>query len=168
MLYSAQVHERLASLHHVAACNAHHALPARCAHWLLELHERLGDVIPMTHVGLASLLGVRRAGVTVALGKLDVCGAIRQRRGRIVVTDPTQLRAHACACPIGGGANTSLSGLLLDGDLAAENGPRDWVAREMRAHANEGRAGDSQWIRREATLRVCRSVLSQGQAILRQ
>lgn len=95
-----QTQMQLAGTQRIAACNARHVLPARCAHWLAQLHVRLGDVLPVTHEFLASVLGVRRAGVTVTLQALQASGIIRQRRGAIVVMDVQRLRESACSCPI--------------------------------------------------------------------
>ena len=95
-----QLQAELADAQHISACNARHLLPARCAHWLLKLRARVGDMLPLTHEFLASVLGVRRAGVTVTLQGLQQAGAIRQQRGSIVVTDAERLRQAACSCPI--------------------------------------------------------------------
>ena len=51
-------------------------------------HDRLdGDDLPLVHEFLALMLGVRRAGVTVALQELEAEGVIRAQRGRITVLD---------------------------------------------------------------------------------
>jgi CRP-like cAMP-binding protein len=64
--------------------------------WLLMANDRLdGDEIPLTHEFLSLMLGVRRAGVTVALNYLEHRGVIRLSRGRIVITDRTGLKASA-------------------------------------------------------------------------
>jgi len=97
---SQQLEARFVGLQHIAACNARHVLPGRCAHWLLTLQARLGDTLPVTHEFLASVLGVRRAGVTVTLQGLQRDGAIRQQRGSIAILDIERLRHAACSCPI--------------------------------------------------------------------
>lgn len=112
---------QLVSSQRIAACNARHVLPARCAHWLAQLQARLGDVLPVTHEFLASVLGVRRAGVTVTLQTLQTRGIIQQRRGSIVVTDVQRLRQAACSCPIQPDCATSplLRPPMVDPSLSA-------------------------------------------------
>ena len=82
-----------------AACNRLHSIEQRCARWLLMALDRLdGNVLPMTHEFLASMLGVRRAGVTEAVGDLDRSGLIRNHRGQVVIVDRAGLEAVACEC----------------------------------------------------------------------
>jgi CRP-like cAMP-binding protein len=60
----------------------------RVARWLLMHHDRLdADVVPLTHDGLANLLGVRRASVTEAIQRLEGEGAIRASRGTVSICD---------------------------------------------------------------------------------
>lgn len=95
---------RYALVHHgqvarTAACNGRHHTEQRLARWLLMAHDRAeGDDFPMTHEFLGMMLGVRRAGVTVAAGVLQRAGFIRYERGRIEVTDLPGLHAAACKC----------------------------------------------------------------------
>ena len=59
-------------------CNVRHELRQRLCRWLLLACERLDDsIIPLTHELLSMTLGVRRAGVTMALARLEekaLCG----------------------------------------------------------------------------------------------
>jgi CRP-like cAMP-binding protein len=82
-----------------AACNVKHLLEQRLARWLLEAHDRIdGDELPMTHEFLATMLGVRRAGITVAAGALQRAGFIRYEQGRIRIIDGPGLETAACEC----------------------------------------------------------------------
>lgn len=56
------------------------------------------DKVPLTHEYLALMLGVRRAGVTVALHELEGEKLIRAGRGMITVTDRPRLEARSCSC----------------------------------------------------------------------
>jgi CRP-like cAMP-binding protein len=81
------------------ACNRLHTVEARCARWLLMTHDRVSsDTFELTHEFLALMLGVRRAGVTVAMGTLQAARIVRYTRGRIVVLDRAQLEAASCGC----------------------------------------------------------------------
>ena len=82
-----------------SACNRAHGVQERCARWLLMTHDRTGgDEFPLTQEFLAAMLGVRRAGVTVAAGILQKAGLIRYSRGRITIVDRAGLEAASCAC----------------------------------------------------------------------
>jgi CRP-like cAMP-binding protein len=84
-----------------AACNRLHSVEQRCARWLLEASNRIGsDTMPMTQEFLATLLGVRRAGVSATASQLQRSGLIRYRRGRLSIVDRQALEAHACECYI--------------------------------------------------------------------
>lgn len=82
-----------------AVCNRIHSIDARCARWLLLCHDRMGaDEFLLTHAFLGEMLGVRRAGVTEAAGRLQQAGLIRYRRGRITIADRPGLEGAACEC----------------------------------------------------------------------
>jgi CRP-like cAMP-binding protein len=81
------------------ACNRLHTLEERCARWLLMTHDRVhGDAFDLTHEFLAIMLGVRRAGVTVAMGVLQAAGILRYTRGRVTVLDRSRLEEASCGC----------------------------------------------------------------------
>jgi CRP-like cAMP-binding protein len=77
-----------------AACNGRHTLPERLARWLLTAHDRASsDRLPLSHEFLSMMLGVRRAGVTVALGTLRAAGLIRNTHGQVSIIDRRGLEA---------------------------------------------------------------------------
>ena len=82
-----------------AACNRLHVVEARASRWLLMTHDRVeGDEFPLTQEFLAQMLGVRRAGVSMAAGTLARAGHIRYSRGRLVVRNRRGLESAACGC----------------------------------------------------------------------
>ena len=82
-----------------AACNRLHSIEQRLARWLLMAHDRMDALtMPMTHEFLASMLGVRRAGVTVTAGELQRSGLITYRQREVTIRDPEGLQALACEC----------------------------------------------------------------------
>lgn len=89
----------LAITSQTAACNRVHSLEQRCARWLLMASDRLDSpTMPMTHEFLASLLAVRRPGVTAVAGKLQRSGLISYHRGRLTIVDRDALEACSCEC----------------------------------------------------------------------
>jgi CRP-like cAMP-binding protein len=95
---------RYAQVHHgqvarTAACNGRHHTDQRLARWLLMAHDRSQvDEFPMTHEFLSMMLGVRRAGITVAAGQLQRAGFIHYERGCIEIADRPGLESVACEC----------------------------------------------------------------------
>ncbi len=82
-----------------AACNARHALPQRLARWLLLARDCAEtNELMLSHEFLSMMIGVRRAGVTVALSELKRNDIIASSRGRIVILDQKRLEASACEC----------------------------------------------------------------------
>jgi CRP-like cAMP-binding protein len=82
-----------------AACNRLHVIEQRCARWLLMSQDRVGrDRFDLTQEFLAEMLGVRRPGVTVAMGALEKAGLITHGRGNITVVDRAGLEKASCEC----------------------------------------------------------------------
>ncbi|MBD2104113.1 Crp/Fnr family transcriptional regulator [Leptolyngbya sp. FACHB-261] len=82
-----------------AVCNAKHTIEERLARWLLMSQDRVqSDEFPLTQEFISHMLGVRRAGVTVAAGDLQRAGLIRYSRGKIAIRDRESLEATACEC----------------------------------------------------------------------
>ena len=82
-----------------ACCNRLHPLDGRLAKWLLTTRELAeSNDLDLTHEFVAIMLGVRRAGVTEALGVLRSGGLIEHSRGRITILDPEGLGRESCEC----------------------------------------------------------------------
>ena len=82
-----------------AACNGLHTIEQRLARWLLLTHDRVRrDEFLLTQEFLSRMLGVRRAGVSVAANNLKQAGAIDYRRGNVVVVDRKRLEDTSCEC----------------------------------------------------------------------
>ena len=82
-----------------AVCNRHHTIEQQLCRWLLLTLDRLNsEELIMTQELIASMLGVRREGITEAAGKLQQAEIIRYRRGHITVLDRAGLETHVCEC----------------------------------------------------------------------
>jgi CRP-like cAMP-binding protein len=83
----------------LCACNRRHVLEQQLARWLLVMLDRSpGNELVATQEMIAGLLGVRREGVTEGARRLQYCGLIEYRRGRIFVRERAALAARACEC----------------------------------------------------------------------
>lgn len=89
----------VATLIQSAACNALHPIEQRCARWLLDIHDRVGKPeFSLTQELLATMLGVRRASVTICAGALHHGGSIDYGRNRMVIRDRARLETACCEC----------------------------------------------------------------------
>jgi CRP-like cAMP-binding protein len=83
----------------LVVCNTRHSVRERLARWLLVSRDRThGNEIEVTHQSLSRALGVRRAGVTTAMGRMEEAGLIRRGRGRLLIVDRDALEGEACEC----------------------------------------------------------------------
>ena len=74
-----------------AACNRHHSVEQQLCRWLLTTLDRVpSHELTMTQELVASMLGVRREGITEAAGKLQQSGL-----------HPLPARTHRSARPVG-------------------------------------------------------------------
>lgn len=79
-----------------ALAYSRYTIERRLARWLLMAGDRIGDAkIAFSHEALSLMLGVRRAGVTVATHKLAASGFIRTRRCSITIVDRNRLAEFA-------------------------------------------------------------------------
>lgn len=89
----------LTQMAQTAICNRHHTVDQQLCRWLLLTLDRLPTTeLTMTQELIASMLGVRREGVTVAAGRLQARGMISNRRGHISVLDRDGLEGEVCEC----------------------------------------------------------------------
>ncbi|MBC7455654.1 MAG: Crp/Fnr family transcriptional regulator [Massilia sp.] len=89
----------LTQMAQTAVCNRHHTVEQQLCRWLLLTLDRVGEhELTMTQELIASMLGVRREGVTEAAGRLQGYGFISYRRGHITVLDRKGLERDVCEC----------------------------------------------------------------------
>lgn len=82
-----------------AVCNRHHTVEQQLCRWLLLTLDRLpSNELTMTQELIASMLGVRREGITETAGNLQREGLISYRRGHITVLDRSGLESYTCEC----------------------------------------------------------------------
>jgi len=82
-----------------AVCNRHHSVYQQLCRWLLQSLDRLAsNELTITQELIASMLGVRREGVTEAAGRLQKAGLIDYHRGHITVLDRQGLETQVCEC----------------------------------------------------------------------
>jgi CRP-like cAMP-binding protein len=81
------------------ACNRRHQIENRLARWLLMSSDGVAsDKLALTQEFLATMLGVRRSGVTEAAIKLQRAGLISYNRGYVEILDREALEHATCEC----------------------------------------------------------------------
>ena len=89
----------LTQMSQTAVCNRLHSVEQQLCRCLLLSHDRLAcDELNMTQELIASMLGVRREGVSVAAHRLQKAGLIRYSRGHITIVDRLGLELAVCEC----------------------------------------------------------------------
>jgi CRP-like cAMP-binding protein len=80
-------------------CNTRHTILERLVCWLLMIHDRVDEgSLSLTQEMIASRVGARRAGITVAAGLLQEMHAIDYRRGRIHIANREIMERVVCEC----------------------------------------------------------------------
>jgi len=89
----------LAQVAQTAVCNRHHAVEQQLCRWLLMTADRCSsNTLASTHEQIATLLGVRREGITEAAHRLQKARLIQYNRGRIVLRDRNARSAWLTWC----------------------------------------------------------------------
>jgi CRP-like cAMP-binding protein len=82
-----------------SACNRLHSVEQRFARWLLMSADRFqSDNLPLTQDYIATMLGVRRPGVTETAGEFQKSSLIAYRKGKITIIDREGLEEASCEC----------------------------------------------------------------------
>ena len=96
----AYLHATWLQFAHTTAINAQGTIEERLAHLLIVAQDRLETrELRLTHEQLATLMAVRRAGVTIALQNLEASELIAKDRGHITIVDRAGLEhrvRHIC------------------------------------------------------------------------
>jgi CRP-like cAMP-binding protein len=90
---------QMLDLAQMVACTRFHLLEPRLARCLLMMSDRAqSDHFEVTQILMSLMLGVRRAGVTLAAASLQKRGLISYHRGNILIRDRRGLERAACVC----------------------------------------------------------------------
>jgi CRP-like cAMP-binding protein len=89
----------IAAAAHTAACSGVHSIEQRLARWLLTAADRNGGgTLALSHLTIARMLGVRRAGVSELLARWSRRRIVAAQRASIRILDRARLRRVACRC----------------------------------------------------------------------
>ncbi|MEO6104027.1 MAG: Crp/Fnr family transcriptional regulator [Pseudoxanthomonas sp.] len=90
---------RISEMGQIAICNRHHSVEEQLCRLLLLYSTRSGlETLHLTHESIASLLGVRREGVSRSVHRLQQAELISSRYGLVQIIDPKGLEQHSCEC----------------------------------------------------------------------
>lgn len=94
--YTQSLHTQIAQ---TVVCNRHHLIEQQLCRWLLQALDRIpSGELTITQELIAHMFGVRREGITQAVGKMKKAGLINCRRGHITVLTRSGLEASTCEC----------------------------------------------------------------------
>jgi CRP-like cAMP-binding protein len=92
-------HALINQVSQTVVCNNLHTVEKRLCRWLLMVHDRVrSDHFLLTHEFISNMLGVRRAGVSIAARNLQQAGLIRYSHGKITILNRSRLEGTACGC----------------------------------------------------------------------
>jgi CRP-like cAMP-binding protein len=92
-------HSLLGQISHLGICNNSHPLTRRFSRWLLTMEDRAGTKeLKFTQELIASMLGTRRATISVAAAELQSAGLISYTPGSITIKSRSGLKKMACGC----------------------------------------------------------------------
>jgi CRP-like cAMP-binding protein len=122
-------HEFMLQVMHNAVANGRCTIDERLSRWLLMVHERIdGDEIAITHELLATAIGVRRSGITIALHTLEHRGGIISKRGLITIVDRNVLQTAGELASGNTGARQVLASATLGGKPSGTADPNSFEA----------------------------------------
>jgi len=82
-----------------SVCHARHSVMERFSCWLLMIDDRLGEgSFKLTQELIASRLGARRAGITVAARMLSEINGVEYKRGSLQIKDRAVVEQQSCEC----------------------------------------------------------------------
>ncbi len=89
----------LVQISYIGICNSRHPIEQRFSRWLLMTHDRLrDDVLNFTQGSIATVLGTRRATISVAAAALQNAGLISYTPGMITIRSRKALEDASCGC----------------------------------------------------------------------
>lgn len=89
----------IAQISQNVACNRMHNVNQRLARWLLDTCDRVqSKELKLSHVFISHMLGIRRSGVTEAIGSFEEKGLIEAARKSIRMVDSRGLQNLSCEC----------------------------------------------------------------------
>lgn len=90
---------RLTQITQNAACYSQHLIEQRLARWLLTVYDSVRqDSFFLTQEVMATMLGVRRSGITKAATLLQKAEIISYSRGNITILNKAALETSSCEC----------------------------------------------------------------------
>jgi CRP-like cAMP-binding protein len=97
-IFAAHEQFLIADIQQTALCTALHTVEERMCRWMLRMTDLIGIDVPPTQEDLASMIGVRRTGVTNHASRLRADRIISYKRGHIRIEKKQRLMELSCEC----------------------------------------------------------------------